>query len=186
MKHRVIFFILQIFISFGFSVSAYACSCENQSTPADALQNSDAVFSGKVISIAELNKGDFRSSSDPLIIKFEADTVWKGPDTQTITVFTAASSASCGFEFQEGKSYLVYANGDYSSLDVSLCSRTTLFANAYEDLKSIGNGIKPQDTPPEPPAPVSEINYNLDQRIFVFAIILVTVTGVTIYSLKRK
>ena len=125
-----------ISISSWFSGNAYACSCEYPSSPDDALKNSDAVFSGKVLSLQETNTGYMKSSADPVVVTFEVDDVWKGPQTKTITVSTAASSASCGYEFQEGEKYIVYANGQESSLSTGLCSRTTLFANADEDLRS--------------------------------------------------
>ena len=126
--------------------TAYACSCMIPESPRDSLQKSDAVFSGKVVEIKEENPSyPLISSMDPVWVSFEVDKVWKGP-RDPITIQTPQSSASCGYSFEKGESYLVYAYQNGNTLEVSLCSRTTLVSNAAEDLEELGKPKYNKDT----------------------------------------
>ena len=63
---------------------------------------------------------------------FEVDSVGAGDVRAQETIFSAASSASCGFEFTEGKRYVVFAclgderdpTAEPGRLNASLCSNT--------------------------------------------------------------
>jgi hypothetical protein len=67
-----------------------------------------------------------------------------------VTVYTASSSASCGYPFNQGQEYLIYAyrtDGsaqpfDYPANGFStlLCTRTSLVSEAGEDLAALGPG----------------------------------------------
>jgi hypothetical protein len=83
-------------------------------------------------------------------VRFSVVTAWRGVDTREVTVSTHRSSAMCGYPFQEGEEYLVYARGG-EGLTVSLCSRTAPLADAGEDLAALGAG-EPGSAlaPPEP------------------------------------
>lgn len=122
----------------------YACSCVVPAEPLEALESSSAVFTGKVVDKKE-PKGTIISSADPVKVTFEVDSSWKGIKGNKVTLSTALSSASCGFEFVEGESYIVYAyandEDDSGKLEASLCSRTKLLASASEDLKELGPSI---------------------------------------------
>jgi hypothetical protein len=119
--------------------SAHACSCVIPGPPEDELARSAAVFSGRV---SNRDEPGFlvASSADPVQVTFEVYAVWKGPLYDTITITTARSGASCGYAFEEGEEYLVYAHGSANSLAVSLCSRTQLLEGADEDLVALGEG----------------------------------------------
>jgi hypothetical protein len=61
---------------------------------------------------------------------------YKGATPDTVMVWTAAWSMSCGVEFQLDSTYLVYAHTrDDLSLTTSICSGTTLTRWANDDLK---------------------------------------------------
>ncbi|GGG00620.1 hypothetical protein GCM10010912_51840 [Paenibacillus albidus] len=122
----------------------YACSCVVPGAPLEELERSAAVFSGEVVSV-EAKPSVVQSSGDPVTVTFNVQTIWKGEVGSTVTVTTAMSSASCGFEFTEGESYLVYSHKGEGSdgLKVSLCSRTTLLSGAAEDKEALGPGISP-------------------------------------------
>ncbi|WP_156417410.1 hypothetical protein [Paenibacillus etheri] len=146
----------------------YACSCVVPAEPLEALESSSAVFTGKVVDKKE-PKGTIISSADPVKVTFEVDSSWKGVKGNKVTLTTALSSASCGFEFVKGESYIVYANangeGDSGELVASLCSRTKLLASASEDLKELGPSIS-AETPTASPevtsnhSPKSEAGVN--------------------------
>lgn len=81
----------------------YACSCVMPAEPLEALEKSTAVFVGKVVDMKEPSQGNIISSADPVKVTFEVDSSWKGVEGNQVTLTTALSSASCGFEFVEGK-----------------------------------------------------------------------------------
>lgn len=128
-----------------------ACSCIPPAAPAKALEQADAVFSGKVLKIKReksVYKKDTGVQPGPVgglfasvEAVFEVDKTWKGTDKKTVSVFTASNSAACGFDFQTGRSYLVYASrDDRQRLITTLCTRTKSLSAAGEDLKEIGPG----------------------------------------------
>ncbi len=146
-------FVLILALITGWFVTApaksFACSCIPPGTPAKALAGATAVFTGTVVDIKE----PFRpmSSLDLVEVTFQVGTVWKGPLDKTLMASTAISGASCGFRFQEGHDYIVYAWGEESDLRVGLCSRTGSLSHAGEDLKQLGEGRSPapDDSNPE-------------------------------------
>lgn len=124
--------------------SAYACSCVIPGPPDEELANSSAVFSGKVVNLSEPFAGFGPvSSADPIKVTFLVDKVWKGSVSQTTTISTARSSASCGYTFEKGGEYIVYAYGTENDLSVSLCSRTQPLDTALDDLAVLGFGAAP-------------------------------------------
>ncbi|RKN66084.1 hypothetical protein [Paenibacillus ginsengarvi] len=123
---------------------ASACSCAGPAPVQEELNRKTAVFSGKVTGVAGPNRGFIRSSADPVRITFEVGKVWKGELLAQTDVYTASSSASCGYDsFAVGKEYIVYASTDKDQLVTGLCSRTKLLTAAGEDLQALGNGYGP-------------------------------------------
>lgn len=115
-----------------------ACSCILPSPAPDALNDATAVFSGSVESINE--RRFFASTAEESVeVRFVVDRVWKGNISNKVTVLTAHGSASCGYEFEVGKQYLVYTHGE-DELKVSLCSRTALLSDANDDILELGSG----------------------------------------------
>ncbi|OBR68244.1 hypothetical protein A7K91_10550 [Paenibacillus oryzae] len=126
---------------------AHACSCAMNADVKTSLENHNAVFEGTVTAKKEPTALFFSSSADPVTYTFKVNEVWKGKVAPSITVTSAWSSASCGFEFKEGSRYLVYARDNGKTLEVSLCSRTAAYSSASGDLAELGTG----STPPQPP-----------------------------------
>lgn len=127
---------------------ASACSCAMPGSVSEAKQNHDVIFDGTVSSKKEPTKLFAKSSADPVTWTFEVHELWKGKVSPTISVTSAQSSDSCGYEFQEGSRYVVYARNSGDSLEVSLCSRTALHSAAGQDLAELGAG----SVPPQPQA----------------------------------
>jgi hypothetical protein len=72
-------------------------------------------------------------------VTLRASEVWKGPRQQTVTITTEADSGmGCGYPFEEGREYLVYATGGEPS--VSLCGETKPLSDADADLEALGDG----------------------------------------------
>lgn len=98
---------------------AEACKCRQPPPPKESLEQSDAVFLGKVTSIAEEENG--------IVATIEVTQSWKGVKEAKVTVSTAAHSASCGFGFEKGKQYVVYAHASEGKLSTNICTRTRAF-----------------------------------------------------------
>lgn len=124
--------------------AASACSCI-PTTPQQSLKNSGTVFAGRVIDVVD--EGEMRPEvSRPLLgfkVTFEVSNVWKGQPNRQFVVRTSGSSASCGYSFEKGKEYLVYASNQGSQLETGLCSGTKPLANARPDLAVLGRGTTP-------------------------------------------
>jgi hypothetical protein len=115
---------------------AYACSCLAPPPPETARDQSAAVFSGTVVAIA----GSGAAPGSPLLVTFDLQQVWKGPDGPQLTITTPADSAGCGYAFAQGEAYLVYAGAEGGRLSTGLCTRTAPLDAADADLAALGQG----------------------------------------------
>lgn len=157
----------------------YACSCIMPEPPLVSMEKSDAVFAGRVTNIVP--PANMMTTLDENKITFDVSTYWKGIDRNPVQIFSAMSSASCGYEFEEGKEYLVYAHESDGKLVTGLCTRTALLADATEDLKALGEGmvIEPSNVDNEP----------IDNTTFVVGAVALAAIGVGAYyfiGVKRK
>ncbi len=145
-------FLLAIMFSLVFIVfvpappAAVACSCVEPGTVEDELARSEAAFAGNVLEVKQHKSlNGYMTKS----ILFEVSESWKGVDESQVIIRTGQGGGDCGYNFQEGIDYLVYANsssmyGDGEDLVSIICSRTTTLANAQEDLAILGQGDAPQ------------------------------------------
>lgn len=128
--------------------AAFACSCamspSAETQVKDELGRKTAIFTGKVIKVTQPPKKKTMSSADLVQVDFEVATVWKGKLKQQTAVYTAMSSASCGYEkFNAGDTYIVSANDRSGKLETGICDLTKLVSAAGEELKVLGNGYNP-------------------------------------------
>jgi len=123
---------------------AGACSCAEPPPLEEDVAGKAAVFSGTVLEIVEPERGAVRSSADPVYVRFEVDTVWKGGEETQRIVKTAKSGESCGYDaFELGRAYVVFAYGSQDRLETGLCTRTAPLEEAAETLKGLGTGAAP-------------------------------------------
>jgi hypothetical protein len=73
-----------------------------------------------------------------LDVEIQVDRSWKKARCGTVVVQTPSDSAMCGFGFEVGKSYLIYADMQKGKLSTNLCSRTRTIEEAGEDLAALG------------------------------------------------
>lgn len=119
--------------------SASACTCLPSKGVAQEVELSSAVFSGKVIEIKR--HGRAAELFGQVEVVFEVEKSWKGVDKRIVSVFTSSGSASCGYGFTKGRTYLVYTGGSpQGRLSTSICSRTKRLNKAREDLRVLGAG----------------------------------------------
>ncbi|HEX8637157.1 MAG TPA: hypothetical protein VF692_03765 [Pyrinomonadaceae bacterium] len=143
---KIAFYLFGIFAFLLFTnADVSACSCLAQGEEPLAQQVSRAkndasvVFTGKVLEIVK------KTGSSSVIVKFRAEKSWKGNVSRRISLSTGADSALCGFNFEVGKSYLIYAQGaNAKDLQTNICTRTAALANAKADLKALGKGRIPK------------------------------------------
>ena len=125
---------------------ASACTCElvdrSQKVIVEfAVSSSEAVFAGKIVDLKGNQKGPFGGIDK---VSFRVSEVWKGPERGALEVSTQAHEGTCGYPFEEGREYLVYAYGK-QDLEVSLCSETKPLSKAGADLALLGDSQKPKD-----------------------------------------
>lgn len=141
---KKIFSIFAIFILaislVGYVPKAKACSCIPPEPPLEAMAKADIVFAGKVADIDA--PAVMTSTLDENKITFNVSRAWKGVEMNPFYVYSSGSSASCGYEFEVGKEYLVYAYDDDGRPATGLCTRTALLANASEDLAVLPAGTE--------------------------------------------
>jgi len=138
-------------------VNEVECSCLGKKDVINEYNSSDAVFSGTVTEVL--------SDSINQIQRIDLDIIesWKGIDTSNIRISTPFTN-SCGYSFEENKSYLVYAvkttpDSLADTLWTGSCMRTAELFDATEDLEILGSGIlgiNREDVMP--------VSYNLSQN----------------------
>lgn len=123
---------------------AEACSCM-QTSFEDARAGSAAIFEGRVESVEPIDELRVR-------VTLHVTQAWGGVERERVDVVTANNSAACGFAFEVGEHYLVYAGRDEEAqtLSVSLCSRTARMDDAGEDRGRLGSGTIPVEVEDEP------------------------------------
>lgn len=127
---RITFISLALLFLMSAAENSFACSCAPSIGPVkaqvkEAFKKSTAIFSGEVISIAP-------TSEHQVTVTMRVGKSWKGKLAKEITITTAANSAMCGYGFEAGKTYLVYAFGANDSLMTTICSRTKLSSNTQD------------------------------------------------------
>ncbi len=133
-RHRFVFVAAVVIMGTLVAPQAFACSCLPPPPPLEALASAGAVFAGTVVSITPV-------AGQPLVsVEFAVDNSWKGVSTAATHLVTYEDSAGCGYTFEVGTQYLVYAlvDGERAPWWTHLCSRTRLMAFAWLDLAALG------------------------------------------------
>lgn len=100
------------------------CSCvESKSTPEQALQNYDAVFLAQTLAIT-LSTGE--EIADGVDVTLKVLETWKGHSApgDRVVIHTNEDTASCGYPFHVGTTFLVWARNTSGVLTTYLCDRT--------------------------------------------------------------
>jgi len=123
--------------------AANACSCGTP-PPEIAFDNSDGVFSGTALSL--------ETQDDHDVVRFFVIDSWKGVTTRTAYVSTRSSGSECGYTFELGKKYVVFAAdqedifvpGTGYPMGSHLCSGSKIYDQAEELLEWLGDpGVTP-------------------------------------------
>ncbi len=123
--------------------NVFACTCrlpdshesiENQVR--ESFEKSSTVFVGEVIEAIE------EHNIQSVTVKFRVEKTWNKKLQSEITLTTSLNSAVCGYTFEVGKKYLVYAFGD-AYLTTNICTRTAS-AEANKDIVFLDRVRKPK------------------------------------------
>jgi hypothetical protein len=121
-----------------------ACSCATVAGVCDAAGQSAAVFSGKVTQISvqpAVMKAPGVPRLEPAMrrVRLRVQEVLSGayPNGE-IEILTGFGNGDCGYPFEVGREYVVYARKDRNGrLSTGICSRTRPVEQAAEDLQYI-------------------------------------------------
>ena len=120
---------------------ADACSCVAGLPICQTFWQADAVFAGEVLSIDPVPEG-----ADPGFsrkrVRFRVQQAWRGEVEGEVEIRTGAGGGDCGYRFEKGETYLVYAHGNGVTLSTSICTRTKKLAMASEDLQYIKTALQ--------------------------------------------
>lgn len=96
-----------------------ACSCIAPGTDEEETRRADVVFVGTVTSLAEPKVGQPSTTAQVAV-----ETAIKGTHTNiTLGIEMPAASALCGFHFERGKRYKVFAyKNDRGALGTRMCT----------------------------------------------------------------
>ena len=130
---------------FTLSPETLACEClGGTASGREALPAYSAVFLGYVVNIklltsdSPVRENEYRFD-DQAEVTFRVRRSWKGAEQQIVKVLTATQGPACGYPFQVGQYYLVYAlQADGPVLRCSTCSPTKEFGQAGQDMASLG------------------------------------------------
>ncbi|WP_169085812.1 hypothetical protein [Paenibacillus sp. PL91] len=176
----------------------YACSCAMSPSPEsqvkETLEHNTTVFAGKAMKVVQPPEKQMMSSADLVQVNFEVSTVWKGELEQRAIVYTAMSSASCGYEnFIEGQQYLVSASEVSEKLETGICDLTKPLDMAREELKILWEGHAPlplhsKQTLPSSQQDVEATKAPIDSKM-LFMILLVAffiMIAIVILLVRRR
>jgi hypothetical protein len=122
---------------------ALACSCLGPVPPCQEYGQASAVFVGTVTGVrTKKREGSGVREWTPRVFKFSVEHSYLGAAGPEIEVATGMGGGDCGYGFQRGEKYLVYAyNGaEGGRLTTGICSRTRPYGAAAEDLAFL-NGL---------------------------------------------
>lgn len=109
--------------------ASWACSCRETPSPLVAATEADLVFLGEMVQLDEAPTSGLPRRS----YEFVASEVFVGPpDTKVFQLQSGLSS--CSIHFQEGETYLVYANQTSKGYETHQCTRTRFAEFAAFDL----------------------------------------------------
>jgi len=114
--------------------------------PCKAFANTPTVFKGRVAKISAIHlKTTSGDDYQERLVFFDVETSYRGWAAKTAEIVTGMGGGDCGYEFQEGVRYLVYAypHRETGKLYSGICQRTRPLAEAAEDLEYLSKKDDP-------------------------------------------
>jgi len=123
-------FFLLLLISVVSSKNVCACDCAPPGPPQVEFEEAEVVFVGKMIDLIDNDE-----------VTFSVIKNYKGVSQPSISI-TDNGSSMCGYTFEHGKNYLVYASRFEGKLETGVCDRTAEFSADLEDLKFLDHIVE--------------------------------------------
>lgn len=129
-------------------LNVFACSCIRWNKPTVEFRKTPVIFVGtvKVIDSVDSRELGQEFNFNERKVVFTVEKPLKGVRKEEIAIYTSSQGTACGYPFQTGSRYLVYAyggSGDQKIYSTGICSRTRL-AEQREDeiavLESLARG----------------------------------------------
>jgi len=138
----LMFFLSPFYLFFS---NAIACDWLPDPSAVSAKNTSTLIFSGDVLSKEVMAIPQLGEGYKEYLVKFRVRRYWKGKPSRELVIRTPIGKENCGYDFESGKSYLVYAVDTKPPL-VTFCSRSSLLSEpqAQEDMIRLGPGVKSQ------------------------------------------
>ncbi len=181
MRLSIFTFVFVVGLFFLLPSAVQACSCVGAGQPCQAFWNAETVFSGEVEKISDVSVDVSNSEDRKMIfqqksVRFAVGEKFRGISEDSVEIITGRGGGDCGYKFEVGQSYLVYAykNAKTGKLGTGICTRTRLLSKAIEDLeyfRSLPNAesgstisgkvlkrfVRKDDDPYKEPAPLANI-----------------------------
>lgn len=127
----------------GIAREADACSCVAGIPLCETFWKTPVVFAGEVLQIT-LDPAS-RNPQYPAgrLVRFRVDRAWRGGVSDRVVIHTGAGGRDCGYDFERGVKYLVYAHQRDGRLSTGICSRTRPIREATEDLEYLETAFRP-------------------------------------------
>jgi len=125
---RVLGLVVLLLAGGAFAVEAQSsCTCTTSASDhaVKDLSRYKSAFAGKVVRV----EPDGR-------VTFEVLRVWKGPRAKSLAL-KSAGPENCRFPFEQGRQYLVYANGDKEALSTDRCAPIAELQNAGSQMRQL-------------------------------------------------
>lgn len=125
---------------------AHACSCMGGIPLCETVWKTDVVFSGEVLDISPVPNPHGEGFQPHRRVRFRVLQGWRGETEPTVELTTGAGGGDCGYNFEKGVAYLVFAHSRGGALTTGICSRTRRLADAAEDLEYLKTAMRPSAT----------------------------------------
>ena len=145
-------FLLTLAASLMVSPAANACSCA-AATDEQLLERSDLVFEGEVVdsglrywrvalsmlqSVFGVDDQEDYERRWGIKLEFSVERSWKGDAGEYVDLFTGRGGGDCGYPFEQGTKYLVFASrGKDGELVTSICERPAPIEQASETIAKL-------------------------------------------------
>lgn len=129
------------------SERAFGCSCDALPPMEVEFARSNAVFVGRVVQMAVEPRSEGNYRYEVRVCRFQISEVFKGIEDQKkeFIIVTRMSGSACGFPFELGERYLVYASVYRGEMETSICRRTRALVRPKETVVLVA---------PPPPDPL--------------------------------
>lgn len=138
--YLLVFSIALIFLS-GAVTRIFACSCglRGQQSACEAMGEAKAVFIGEVVEADAVSYSISPAKRVPRNFVFKIEENFVGTQVgQTVTLASGSGiGGDCGYRFEKGKSYLVYAFETNGKLQTGICTRTRSIAYAEKEIEEL-------------------------------------------------